>query len=58
MSYRARMRTMIESFEGQPPADLWAARERLQEKSAEIDRKLAALNRAIRNQRKAKQQGE
>lgn len=56
MSLRGRMRTMVDSFEGQPPAELWEARERLQAKRAEIDRKLAAINRAIRHQRKAKQQ--
>lgn len=55
MNFRSRMRTMIDSFEGMPPAELWEARDRLWAKRAEIDRKLAALNRAIRNQRKANQ---
>lgn len=53
MSFRSRMRTMIDSFEGMPPRELWETRERLQAKRSEIDRKLSAVNRAIRNQRKA-----
>lgn len=57
MSFRSRMRTMVDSYEGEPPARLWEVREALLAKRSEIDRKLAAINRAIRNQRKASRQG-
>lgn len=48
MSFKPRMQGMIDSYKGQPLPELMQAKENILAKRAELDRRLSAIGRAIK----------